>query len=104
MSVDDDALKQAADGAFKTPFGGVLRLQVGGEAGRALVVDGRVDPPVISTATTDEVHADCAIYADEQTFVRALMNDRALTASYVSGRLAIAGDMSVIARVELGSA
>ena len=47
------------------------------------------------------MEADCAWHADEETLLRVLTGARGLLAAYTAGRLQIAGDLSLMARMEL---
>jgi hypothetical protein len=94
----NSALRDAAAKAFGAPFGAVLELRP--EEGAGLWVDGRQEPPQILDAAPDGAEADCVWRGARETLQRALVNARAFDSAYLSGRLAIAGDMSVMARLE----
>ena len=51
-------------------------------------------------APPKDVAADCVWRGARETLQRALVNARAFDSAYLSGRLSIAGDMSVMARLE----
>ena len=99
MSNGAEKLLSLANSAFKQPFGAVLCIAVNG--GRPLWVDGRSDPPTISFETPKGAGADCTWHGAQETMERVLAGERALESAFVSGRLRIAGDMSVMARLSL---
>lgn len=96
-----DDLAQAASLAFAKPFGGVIRLEP--EGAGPLWIDGRTDPPVItSAAPADAARAQLCVWrASRETLLRLCQGERLLGSAYVSGRLSIAGDMSIMARLYL---
>ena len=95
-------LESAAQAAFSSPFDGVLHLVDRDKRTPILAVDGRSDPPAISELPADAAaKADCAWHADEETLLRVLTGARGLLAAYTAGRLQIAGDLSLMARMEL---
>lgn len=96
---EPDALMEAARRAFSTPFGAVIELAPNKDA--CLWIDGREDPPSISTTPFSGAGADCVWSGRRETLVRALSGARAIESAYLSGRITIAGDMSVMARVEV---
>jgi putative sterol carrier protein len=92
-------LATAASAAFQTGFGAVLRIIPDGCVG--FDVDGRgevcrITPPAAGAP-------DCVWRASEETLARIFDGGRALESAYLSGRLSIAGDMSVMARLTLES-
>lgn len=91
----------AAAGAFKAPFAGVIRIEPDGAA--PIFIDGRVASPVIAaTEPADAAEASqCVWRAARDTLLQIFEEERALTGSFVSGRLIIAGDMSVMARLQM---
>lgn len=91
-----DALKSAIAAALRQSFGAVLLI--GSDDGESIFVDGRAG--VVLTADAP-VEADCVWRASSETLARALEGGRALESAYLSGRLRIAGDMSVMARLVL---
>ncbi|MEM9496125.1 MAG: SCP2 sterol-binding domain-containing protein [Pseudomonadota bacterium] len=96
----DDKLTAAAAAAFCTPFGATLRIDA--EDGLSLLVDGAQSPPAIKTLDTEEI-ADCVWRGAHETLLRALANERAFASAFVAGRITISGDLSVMARLELGA-
>lgn len=97
---DTDELAAAVARAVVEPFGGVVRIEIEGEA--PLFLDGRSSPPTIAaTEPSPPATSACAWRASRETLLRALESERAFAGAYVSGRLLIAGDMSVMARLNL---
>lgn len=91
-------LAEAAAAAFRRGFGGVLKIEP--EEGPPIYVDGRADLCVISDAPLD-VEPDCVWRAAKETLERAFEGGRGLESAYLSGRLKIAGDMSLMARLSM---
>lgn len=96
-----DELFSAASRSFSSAFGGVIRLEPDGAP--PLWIDGRTDRPQISHGAPqgDDPAGQCVWRASRDTLIRILEGERLLGGSYVSGRLTIAGDMSVMARLSL---
>lgn len=106
MSVEEsgDDLFALAGRAFPAPFAGVLRIEPEGEP--AFFVDGFSAPPraVQEFAPFDlEAAGCCGLTARRDTLLRVLDGERQFAAAFVSGRLVVAGDISVLARAEFGS-
>jgi hypothetical protein len=99
---DNDALCAAAKKAFAAPFGAVLMLSA--EDGAAVWIDGRDESPLVSTKAPAGVGAACTWRGARDALIRALSNTRAFESAYVSGRIHVAGDMSVMARLSLDDA
>lgn len=97
-AAEQDALFGAAQKAFSAPFGGVLKLAA--EPGPALWVDGRQTPPRLITDDPNDA-AHCIWRGARDVLIRALGGARAFESAYVSGRISAAGDMSVMARINL---
>ena len=95
------ALAAKAAKAFQTSFGGVISVEPDGAA--PFWVDGRGAPPKVLKAApkTDKTTARCAWRASKDTLLRIFEGDRLLVSSYITGRLTIAGDMSIMARLQL---
>lgn len=102
MTSRDIELDRAAAGAFTSRFGGVMRIDADGAA--PIFIDGRVSPPVLSGEAPDDSAVHCVWRAERETIYRIFEEERALGAAFVSGRLAISGDMSVMARLRLSKA
>ncbi len=98
--MSDSAIRAAAAGAFKAGFSGIIRIVPDG--GVAFDIDGRTDNCAIVDAR-DEAAPDCVWSAGAETLMRIFEGGRALESAYLSGRLRIAGDMSVVARLVLES-
>ncbi|WP_428407785.1 SCP2 sterol-binding domain-containing protein [Hyphococcus sp.] len=96
---DTDALMIAAKKAFAAPFGAVLKIAP--DNGCPLWVDGRQNPPQISSDAPGGLEADCLWRGAREALVRAMSGARAFESAYVSGRVAVSGDISVMARLTL---
>ncbi len=88
---------------FKQQFDGVIRVELEGTP-NAIWIDGRSAPPVVSEKAPANVDtAFCLWRTSQETFERILSPGvRQLEAAYIAGRLAISGDMGVLARLEVG--
>lgn len=95
----DHPLASAAARAFAEGFGAILRIAPDGLP--AFDIDGRGERCLIRAAS--EARADCVWRANAETLTRIFDGGRALESAYLSGRLKIAGDMSVMARLLLES-
>ena len=97
-------LADAARSAFATAFGGALRLIP--DTGPGVLVDGRTAPPQISPDDPSVVEGPgrCLVRGGRETLLRCLESERLFASAFVSGRLRISGDMSVLARIDLGRA
>ena len=93
----DKDLIAAAEGAFGPGFGAVLRIDPGASA--AFFVDGRGETCVVTEAQPAPPSATWRSGRD--TLMSVFQRKRALENAYLSGRLQIAGDMSVMARLVL---
>ncbi len=95
-----DPLAVAAAAAFKRGFGATLRIEPAHAA--SFDIDGRGEFCVI-VPSPPTVRPDCVWSASAETLMRIFSGGRALESAYLSGRLRIAGDMSVMARLILES-
>ena len=94
------SLAEAARGAFAAPFDAVLELRP--DEGAPVFIDGRKTPPAVSNSHPDKKGAaDCVWRCPADIMLRVLTSRRAVENAVISGRLVIAGDMSVMARLEL---
>ncbi len=93
----------AARKTFTEPFGAVITLLVEGDDNKTIRIDGRQTPPVVSAAKSAG-KADCVWRAAPDILLRAISGERGFESVYVSGRLSISGDMSVMARLNLKQA
>ena len=106
---DTDELTQAAKEAFRNEFGAILEIRIKDVA--TLYVDGRRAPPRVSAerpkdapenADADAAPAGYAVWAASENTLREIFaRKKALQSSYLSGRLSIGGDMSVMTRLQL---
>lgn len=100
---EPDDLLATARKAFAKPFGAVIRLEP--DSGVALWVDGRgaqaMVSPDIPAATGDDEAGLCVWRASRETLIRIFEGERLLASSFVSGRLSVSGDMSVMTRLQL---
>jgi len=96
----DHPLASGAEQTFRRGFGAVLRIVPEGLA--AFDVDGRGETCVLRPASDE--NPQCVWRASPDTLNRIFEGGRALESAYLSGRLKIAGDMSVMARLLLESA
>ena len=94
-----DDLIAAAEKAFTSPFGAVLHLAP--ETGAALWIDGRAERPAVMTSAPGNDAALCVWRAPRDSLIRALSGERAFESAFVSGRIAVSGDMSVMTRLTL---
>jgi hypothetical protein len=94
-------LLAAARAAFGRGFSGVVEIRA--DEGLVLYADGRGETCVVGLEAPAAIPS-CVWRASEETLMRALSGGRALEGAYISGRLKIAGDMSVMARLELAGA
>jgi hypothetical protein len=102
MSEPADALFDCVARLFRAPFGGVIVLEAEGDT--PIVIDGRLDPPSVSRDVAPASGAGVSVWRGQrETLLRALESERQFAGAYVSGRLRIAGDMSLAARVVIGA-
>lgn len=97
----ENDIRSAAEGVFGRGFGAVLRIAP--DDGAAFDIDGCGERCVIKDADPSAA-PDCIWRGGAETLLRIFEGGRALESAYLSGRLAIAGDMSVMARLTLESA
>ncbi|MEO1135247.1 MAG: SCP2 sterol-binding domain-containing protein [Pseudomonadota bacterium] len=98
----DDALIAAARKAFAAEFGAMLKLVP--KNGEPIWIDGRQAPPVVSPTPLETSTAPaCTWRGARETLLRVLSSERAFESAFVSGRVSVSGDMSVMARLELGA-
>lgn len=102
MASTDD-LREAASRALATAFDGVLRLEA--DEAAPFWIDGRRAPPAILDAPPADLGEGgvglCFWRAPGDILMRIFSEERFLGNSYLSGRLSIGGDLSVMARLEL---
>lgn len=101
MSSAADTLRQGAEETFRTPFGGVLRVECIDD-GSSLWIDGRETPPSVSEAAPPEVSSSFCLWRGESLTLRSVLaGQRRLETALTAGQLKISGDMAVMARLEL---
>lgn len=91
----------AAAGAFQKPFGAILEIAPDGAA--AFFVDGTREPCAVLAERPGGAAPACVWRAGADSLARIFQGGRALESAYLSGRLKISGDMSVMARLILES-
>lgn len=96
-----DTLLASARARFVRPFEGTLRVEA--EGAPAILVDGRGDAVTVAVAADGDM-GDLVWRGSGETLRRILDGARPLEAAYLSGRLVISGDMSVMGRLALESA
>ncbi len=94
-----DALIAAAKTAFSTGFDGALSIAPDGM--KPFLVDGMGETCRIVDEAPDNAQADGVWRSTPQTLLEVFSRKRALESSYLSGRLQIGGDMSIMARLVL---
>ncbi len=98
------SISPLAEKYFQKPFNGIIRIELADGAG-SVWVDGRQSPPEITEKAPPNVEgAFCLWRTNKETLTRILSPGvRQLEAAYIAGRLNISGDMSVMARLEVGA-
>ena len=95
-------LVEAAKRVFSSPFDGVLRIEP--EGAPAIWIDGRAAPAAVCFAAPPDAEAICVWRGGWEAIMRILEEERTLGPAFISARLAISGDMSVMARLRLAKA
>jgi hypothetical protein len=96
-SAADGSLMRAAANAFLERFDGVIAIIP--TASEPFHIDGRGERAEIVAGAPDG--ADCVWRASDDVLMRIFEGGRAFESAYLSGRLKISGDMSVMARAHL---
>ena len=123
-----DALIEAASQCFAETFNGVIYVHLllddrgarrdlsnsgtktAPELQTGLIIDGHKNPPSIQPLSAEDsktipkgalVAGECLWRTSAQTLERILAGGRHLSAAFISGHIAIAGDMSVMTRVTM---
>ena len=98
-----DALAEAARTVFVRGFGGVIRVEAT-DRGASFWVDGRGERARVGRAAPAEVDASfCLWRARHETLTRLFAEQgRRVESAFVSNRLQVSGDMSVMARLQIG--
>lgn len=94
-------LLTAAAGAFQQGFGAVLEIAADGAP--SFFIDGRGETCAVLAGAPGGAAPSCLWRASPDTLARIFEGGRALESAYLSGRLKISGDMSVMARLILES-
>ncbi len=102
MNDDAASLVAAAGSAFRRRFDALIEIAPDGAA--PFYVDGRADPCCLVVEQPQNVSPACVWRASSDTLLRIFQGGRVLESAYLSGRLKISGDMSVMARLVLESA
>ena len=92
-------LLESAKKALTKPFGAVIKLAPVDHT--PVWVDGRTTPPAISLNVPDGNPGDCTWHGALDALEQALESERAFENAYLSGRITISGDMSVMARLTM---
>ena len=98
---DLEGLRAAASSAFAERFGAVLKIIVGD--GAVLSVDGNKAPPAVAVAKETSL-ADCCWRLSADAFEKILCGEVDPANAFLSGRLRVTGDISVMARLTLADA
>ncbi|MEX6632363.1 hypothetical protein [Hyphococcus lacteus] len=93
----NDELKEAAKKFFAASFDGVLKLAPAEQA--PLWVDGHQSPPEVSLTPPAKTEADCIWHGAAEILQQALFSIRSFESAYISGRVTISGDMSLLTRL-----
>jgi len=103
MSADTftDTLIAKVKETFPAAFKGVIELKPEGEA--SVWIDGRAARPVAMLSAPKNHPADCIWRGAPDALLRALESEKALESAYLSGRLFISGDMSLMTRLSMGA-
>lgn len=100
MSDDRAQLIEAASLAFTRAFQGVLKIEPDGQA--PFWIDGRTGQPFITQTEPAGIDSGLCIWAGSaRSLKRSFDGERAVENSYISGRLSIHGDFSVMARLKM---
>jgi len=99
--IADPELTDAARRAFRRAFGGVILFRT--PSGGPLWIDGRGQQVAIRLSEPELPPGKgvCVWIASRETLIRILSGEKLLASSFVSGRLQISGDMSVMTRLHL---
>jgi len=96
----DSPLRHAARKAFKAGFSAIIRIAPAD--GPCFDVNGHGAECSLEDAAPDR-DPDCVWRANGETLNRIFEGGRALESAFLSGRLSISGDLSVMARLVLES-
>jgi len=98
MTGAKDDLAIAAERTFQRAFAGIIKIE---SDDIELWVNGLGEPPVITKKPLDTSDPVCIWSSASDTMRRVLEGERALESAYISGRLKISGDMSIMTRLEM---
>lgn len=97
----NESPESAAMKAFAKPFAGILKIVP--DTGTPVWIDGRTCPPSVSTdgTRTGNMTPGCIWHGKRRDIVDALKGEEHLVDAFISGRVTISGDMSIMARLEM---
>lgn len=100
----DQEVLDSATGFFTEAFEGVIRIEIL-DADFSFWVDGRLTPPRITTDSPEAVATHFCLWRVDYLDLTQLFADggHRVSNSFITGRLRISGDMSVMARLETAS-
>jgi len=90
-----------AEKAFADGFDGIIELA--SECGALVWVDGRTDKAVATKTQPKNQLPDCVWRGAPDALMQALESEKALDSAYLSGRIYISGDMSVMTRLSMAN-
>ena len=102
MNPSQKELIEAARKLFAHRFDSVIEIHL--EDGEPFWIDGRQEKPLVVTKAPSDAEPDCTFTSSTETMKRVFDGARALESAFISGRLSIRGDMSVMARLTLEDA
>lgn len=88
-----------AEAAFVDGFDGIIELMPEGDA--SIWIDGRTDKAIATATRPNDQTADCVWHGAPDALLEALASEKALDSAYLSGRIFISGDMSVMTRLSM---
>ncbi len=95
------SLLESAASAFQLGFNGVIMITIA-DGGAPIMIDGREVSCVINDGPFENDTAPSLHWkAKAETLLQIFTRNNALESAYLSGRLIVAGDMSVMARLQL---
>ncbi len=103
MTVDShtSSILAYAEKAFDEGFGAIIELMPDG--GAPVWIDGRADKAIASTTQPKNQTPDCVWRGAQDALIQALESEKALDSAFLSGRIFISGDMSVMTRLSMAT-